>query len=314
MATAEPSTIVEEGFLDLQVNGYAGVDFNSDTLTLDELRSACQRLADDSVAGILATVITADIERMLARLRRIVSLRQQDPLIGQIIWGLHIEGPFLRPESGYVGAHPPQYVRAADVGMMQTLLDAAGGLARIVTLAPEQDAGFQVTRLLANKGMIVSAGHCDPSTETLFAAIDAGLSMFTHLGNGCPALLPRHDNIIQRVLSLADRLWITFIADGAHVPFAALGNYLRIVGSDRAIIVTDAIAAAGMGPGRYRVGDVDAVVGADLVPRLSSNPQHLAGSALTMPRAANNLRQHLNLTETEIAKLCGGNARRVVGR
>jgi N-acetylglucosamine-6-phosphate deacetylase len=314
MATAEPSTIVEEGFLDLQVNGYAGVDFNSDSLTLDELRSACQRLADDGVAGILATVITADLDRMVSRLKRVVSLREEDPLVGKIIWGLHIEGPFLRPEPGYVGAHPPQHVRAADVGMMQTLLDAAGGLARIVTLAPEQDAGFQVTRLLANKGIIVSAGHCDPSAETLSAAIDAGLSVFTHLGNGCPALLPRHDNVIQRVLSLADRLWITFIADGAHVPFAALGNYLRVVGSDRAIIVTDAIAAAGMGPGQYRVGDVEAIVGADLVPRLSSNPQHLAGSALTMPRAASNLRQHLKLTETEITNLCGGNARSVVGR
>ena len=142
---------------------------------------------------------------------------------------------------------------------MRRLLDAAGGLTRIVTLAPEQDDGFQVIRMLAKEGIVVSAGHCDPSREMLCGAIDAGLAMFTHLGNGCPVLMERHDNIIQRVLSLADRLWITFIVDGRTFPFPRAGNYLRCAGSGRAIVVTDAVAAAGMGPGRYRCGDVEAL-------------------------------------------------------
>lgn len=302
-----PPTADDLGFVDLQVNGYAGVDFNSDGLSAEELHRACERLVDDGVAGILATVITADLERMEARLRRLVSLRAQDGLAREVIWGIHIEGPFLRPDVGYVGAHPREHVRPIDVGTMRRLLDAAGGLTRIVTLAPEQDEGFRAVRMLANESVVVSAGHCDPSRETLLGAMDAGLSMFTHLGNGCPVMMDRHDNIIQRALSLADRLWITFIADGAHVPFAALGNYLRCAGTGRAIVVTDAIAAAGMGPGRYQVGDVEAIVEDELVPRLASDPRHLAGSALTMRRAADNLRRELKLSEEEIARLCVGN-------
>ena len=158
---------------------------------------------------------------------------EQDPLVREVIWGIHIEGPFLNETPGYVGAHPPQAVRPADVDAMKRLLEAAGGLARLVTLAPERDPGSKVVRYLARQKVLVSAGHCDPSFDELRAAIDAGLSLFTHLGNGCPMMLPRHDNIIQRVLALRDRLTIMFIADGVHVPPLALGNYLRLAGIER---------------------------------------------------------------------------------
>ena len=171
-----------------------------------------------------------------------------------VIWGIHIEGPFINETPGYVGAHPPRAVRPADVDAMKRLLDAAGGLTRLVTLAPERDSGMKLVRHLADEKILVSAGHCDPSLDQLRAAIDAGLSMFTHLGNGCPLLLDRHDNIIQRVLSLRERLTICFIADGVHIPPMALGNYLRLVGIERSVVVTDAICAARLGPGRYTPG------------------------------------------------------------
>ena len=128
---------------------------------------------------------------------------------------------------------------------------AGGGLVKLVTLAPERDPQFATTRWLVDQGIRVAAGHCDPPIDTLRGAIDNGLSLFTHLGNGCPPTLPRHDNVIQRVLSQSERLWICFIADGVHVPFVALTNYLRCVGLDRAIVVSDAISAAGLGPGEY---------------------------------------------------------------
>ncbi len=303
MQTARP----QDGFVDLQVNGYAGVDFNSDALTLDELRSACLRLRQDKVAGVLATIITADIEQMEARLRRIVAIRERDPLIREVIWGLHIEGPFISPQPGYVGAHPAQHVQPADLTLMLRLLDAASGLTRIVTLAPEFDRDLQVTQALIRENIVVSAGHCNPSMEQLRAAIDVGLSMFTHLGNGCAKVIDRHDNVIQRVLSLSDELWITFIADGVHIPFYVLRNYLRIVGLERAIIVTDATAAAGMSVGRISIGNLLAEVGADGVPRLVADPQYLAGSALTMQLAADNLRSQLHLSQHDIKLLCQSN-------
>ena len=302
----------DSSYFDLQVNGYAGVDFNKDDLTPDELHLACQRLRADGYGGILATVITEDVSRMALRLANLAKHRERDPLAREMIPGFHIEGPLLNDTPGYRGAHPPDAMRPANADEMKRLRDAAGGLARIVTLAPERDPQFQVTRLLSDAGVVVSAGHCDPSLDTLDAAIDAGLRMFTHLGNGCPMQMHRHDNVIQRVLSLADRLWVCFIADGAHVPFFALRNYLKVVGFERAIVVSDAVAPAGLGPGRYSFGRWELLIGDDLVAR-APDGSHLIGSAVTMTRQADNLRQHVGLTAEQVTRLTRDNPRRAIG-
>ncbi|MFV2068676.1 MAG: N-acetylglucosamine-6-phosphate deacetylase [Pirellulales bacterium] len=298
-------------FVDLQVNGYAGADFNSDDLSVDAMRAACRRLRADGVAGILATVITDRPAAMLDRLARIAALRDQDPLIADVVWGIHIEGPFLNAEPGYIGAHPVDAARPADADFTRQLLEAAGGLTRIFTLAPECDPRFEVTRLLADEGIIVSAGHCNPDLETLRRAIDAGLSMFTHLGNGCPLQLHRHDNVIQRALNLADHLWIGLIADGVHVPYPALANYLRCAGLDRALVVTDAISAAGLGPGTYQFGGQQVLVDEQLA-TWSADRSHLMGSAGTMPRTAQNLRTALELTDQQVAQLTSDNPRKIL--
>jgi N-acetylglucosamine-6-phosphate deacetylase len=300
------------GYVDLQVNGYADTDFNADKLNAETVQAACDRLRADGVAGILATVITADIDAMCRRLSNIVRVRDEDPGIAEMIWGIHIEGPFLNEEAGYIGAHPVACARSADVESMKRLLEAAGGLARIVTLAPERDADAQVTKMLVRDGVRVAAGHCNPSLDQLRAGLDAGLSLFTHLGNACPLMLPRHDNIIQRVLSLSHRLSIGFIADGVHVPFVALRNYLKCCGIDRAFIVTDAIRGAGKGPGEYWLGDRRVVIDENLA-TWSADRSHLVGSAGTMPRSHELLRTDLGLSETQIQQLLSNNPRRILG-
>ena len=299
-------------YFDLQVNGYAGVDFNRDGLTADQLHRACARLEADEVDGFLATIITDDLDAMCRRLRTLAALRDRDPLARRILAGLHIEGPFINETDGYRGAHPRDAVRPADPDAMMRLLDAASGLTRIVTLAPERDPGLRVTRALAARGIIVAAGHCDPTIDELHAAIDAGLSMFTHVGNGCPADLPRHDNIIQRALSVSDRVWLTFIADGAHVPFVALGNYLRLTGPDRAIVVTDAIAPAGLGPGRYTMGRWELTIGDDMVARMPGSAQ-LVGSGATMKHCWSHLTNMLGLPEPMARRLTSDNPRKAIG-
>jgi N-acetylglucosamine-6-phosphate deacetylase len=299
-------------YFDLQVNGYAGVDFNKDDLTPDELHLACQRLRADGYGGILATFITEDVSRMALRLTHLAKHRERDPVAREMIAGVHIEGPFLNDAPGYRGAHPPDAMHPADADEMKRLLDAAAGLTRVVTLAPERDSGLRVTRLLSDGGVVVSAGHCDPSLDVLNAAIDAGLQMFTHLGNGCPMQVHRHDNVIQRVLSLAERLWVCFIADGAHVPFFALRNYLKVTGLDRAIVVSDAVAPAGLGPGRYTLGRWELLIGDDLVAR-APDGSHLIGSAVTMTRQAANLREQVALTGEQVARLTRDNPRRALG-
>jgi N-acetylglucosamine-6-phosphate deacetylase len=166
--------------------------------------------------------------------------------------------------------------------------------------------------MLCDQGVVVAAGHCDPSFDQLRAAADAGLSLFTHLGNGCPKQVDRHDNIIQRVLSLSDRIRPCFIADGAHVPFFALRNYLRTAGLERCIVVTDAVSPAGLGPGRYRIGRWELDVGPDMVVRAPGD-KHLVGSAGTMPRTLENLVQHVGLTEAQALRLTRDNPAAVLG-
>lgn len=300
------------GYVDLQVNGYADVDFNADALSAESVAAVCERLGTEGVAGILATVITADLGAMCRRLANICRVREADSAIAAMIWGIHIEGPFLNEQPGYIGAHPADAARSADVDSMKRLLEAAGGLAKIVTLAPERDAKASVIEFLSDQGVCVSAGHCNPSLDELRAAVDAGLSMFTHLGNGCPGTLPRHDNIIQRALSLSDQLVFGFIADGVHIPFVALGNYLKCCGFDRAFVVTDAIRGAGMGPGEYTIGDLRVVVDENLA-TWSADRSHLMGSAGTMRRSEENLRRDLRLTDDQIKKLMIDNPRRILG-
>jgi N-acetylglucosamine-6-phosphate deacetylase len=300
------------GYVDLQVNGYADVDFNADQLDAQRVSAVCERLRKDGVAGILATVITADVDAMCRRLGNIARVRDQERSIADTIWGIHIEGPFLNEEAGYIGAHPANAARPADADTMKRLLDAAGGLTRIVTLAPERDADAGVTKLLVEQGVRVSAGHCNPNLNQLRASIDAGLSLFTHLGNACPMMLPRHDNIINRALALADRLHIGFIADGIHVPWVALGNYLKCCGLDRAFVVTDAICGAGLGPGEYQIGDQRVIIDENLA-TWSADRSHLVGSAGTMPRSRDLLRSELGLSEDQLRKLVIENPQKILG-
>ncbi len=298
--------------LDLQVNGYAGTDFNGDDLTAEALRTACEALEEDGAAEILATFITDEIPVLERRMRRLVELREADDLAKRMIAGIHIEGPFISPETGYVGAHPKKSVKPANIEDTKRLLDAAGGLARLVTLAPEHDAQFHVTEFLAHNGITVSAGHCNPSFDQLKAATGHGLSMFTHVGNGCPMQMHRHDNVIQRALALSDRLWLCFIPDGVHVDFFALKNYLKCAGAERSIFVTDAISAARLGPGRYTLAGWDLQIGEDLVAR-SPDGSHFVGSTVTLPRIMTNGLQKLELSKAELALLLDHNPRQALG-
>jgi N-acetylglucosamine-6-phosphate deacetylase len=136
--------------------------------------------------------------------------------------------------------------------------------------------------------------------------------MFTHVGNGCPMQMNRHDNIVQRVLSLRDRIWLCFICDGAHIPFYTLRNYIDLGGIDRCCAVTDAIAPAGLGPGKYTVSRWELVIDEDMVAR-APDRSHLVGAAITMPQTVANLINKVGLTESQARQLASANPRRAIG-
>lgn len=299
------------GFVDLQVNGYAGVDFNADSLSEQQMIDVCRKLTEHNVDHILATVITAPLDKMIARIDRIVDLLESNSEIASLVSGLHIEGPFLNPADGYVGAHPVDAVIPATVDPMNRLLEAGRGMVRLVTLAPECDADCAVTKMLSESEIVVAGGHSDASLDVLSRAVDNGMRMFTHLGNGCPALLPRHDNIVQRVLSLSDRLTISFIADGHHIPGFALRNYLDQVPDDNIVIVSDAINAAGLGPGEYKLSDQVVYVDPDGATWAECRT-HYAGCSTPLYRMAAWLESDLAISPQRIERWTSDNPARLI--
>lgn len=285
---------------DFQVNGFAGVDFQSDTLTAADLRRAVDALARDGVAGIFLTLITAREAVLCTRFRRIEEMRASDPAIARMIRGYHLEGPWLRAEPGYCGAHPPALMCAPSVAAFAQLQAAAGGRIRLVTLAPEWPGSAGVITHLTQSGVHVSLGHTNATAAEIDAAIRAGARFCTHLGNGTPGTLPRHDNIIQRLLA-RDELTACFIPDGIHLPPFVLQNFFRAKPAGRALFTTDAMAAAGAPPGRYSLGDLAMTVGGDGVVRGPNGG--FAGSSLTPSRGVELTAKFLGLDEAT-ARTC----------
>ncbi|UCH66331.1 MAG: N-acetylglucosamine-6-phosphate deacetylase [Ignavibacterium sp.] len=295
----------------MQVNGYAGVDFNSLNLTDEQLHIACKKLVEDNVEGILATIITDDFDAMLKKIKNLVKLIRQDNFVRSVIRGIHIEGPFLNPEEGYRGAHPKEFIIPADINKAKQFQIKGEGFIKLFTLAPESDPQFMTTRFFAESDVVVSAGHTNASLDELNAAIDNGLKTFTHLGNGSPVVLPRHNNIINRVLSLSDKIYISFISDGIHIPEFVLSNYLQIVGFERAIIISDSTAAASASPGTYSVSNINIEVGEDKIVR-ESGKQNLAGSAVTLKESQKILKKLLALEESDLNAILCENAKKLL--
>lgn len=302
-----------ESTLDLQINGAFGVDFAASDLTVAELESCCERLEGEGVAHFLATLITDSIPNLALALRRLCRMRHESQRVERMLLGFHVEGPFLSSVAGFVGAHDPARTKDANVADMEILWEAAEGLIRLVTLAPERDRDGEVTAWLAQRGCVVSIGHSDASLLQIETAIEAGASLVTHYGNGCPQLLGRHDNILQRLLYFKERLMFTLIADGVHLPSFFLENVRRVIGESRLIVVSDAIHAAGCDGGEYWLAGRPIRVGEDGIPR-TLDGLYLAGSGWTQRRMDRWLATELGWSIETRSRLLCENPRAVLGR
>jgi len=264
--------------IDVQVNGYAGVDFQQDNLTEADLLKAVRGLQTDGCGQILLTLITDEWSRLLARLKHIRALRNANAELQAGIVGWHIEGPFLSPEPGFKGAHNAAVMCDATVKHIDELLAVTEGDPVLLTVASERAGSIEAIRYAASKGIKISLGHTNASAESIAATTQAGAVGFTHLGNGCPRTLDRHDNIVWRVLD-QQALTVGIIPDRIHVSPEPFRLFYRTLGAEKIYYTTDAMAAAGAPPGRYRIGAVEVEVGADQVVRLPGQ-QNFAGSAL----------------------------------
>jgi N-acetylglucosamine-6-phosphate deacetylase len=279
------------GFLDLQVNGFAGVDFNDPATGIDRVQHAVAALRARGVTQFLPTIISAPLERFERCARTLLQAR------AAAVVGIHLEGPYISPEDGPRGAHRREDVAPASVEDFKRRQGAADGRIRLVTLAPEVAGAIGLIEYLRTSGVRVAIGHTGATPEQVRDAVRAGASLSTHLGNGCAQMLPRHPNFLWEQLA-ADELTASLIVDGHHLPAATVKSMIRAKTPGRVVLVTDAIAAAGQPPGEYQLGEVR--VRLDESGRVAVPGQpNLAGSALSMDRAVGNVVRFAGVTLEE---------------
>jgi N-acetylglucosamine-6-phosphate deacetylase len=300
------------GFIDLQVNGFAGVDFNSPSASPEDIESAIVAIASTGVTRFFATVITGDPDHMTAALRNLAGARETLEH-GSAMEAFHVEGPYISPEDGPRGAHPKQWVRPPDIEEFRRLQDAAQGNIRLMTLAPEWPEAPGFIEQLSRQGVVAAIGHTQATAQQIRDAVSVGARMSTHLGNAGTSSLPRRDNYLFAQLA-EDRLAASFIMDGHHLSESFVKIALRTKGVERSVLVTDAVAPAMCDPGPYELGGVDVQLHEDGHVTLRGDGvdnARLAGSTLRMDHAISNVMNVADLSLTQAITMATSNAARV---
>jgi N-acetylglucosamine-6-phosphate deacetylase len=283
------------GFIDLQVNGYKDVDFSSGQLTKKQCEYACRELLKTGTAGFLVTVVTSS-EDIYKRNFEIISEVIEDKEFQNKLLGIHAEGPFISGTSGAVGAHNPEWVKKPSIEFFEKMQTWANGNIKMATIAAELEGSEQLTRYLREKNIAVSLGHQMAGYDDLKRLYKAGAGSVTHLGNGMPNQVPRHNNQILAALAVKN-LKALIITDGHHLPEQVIRAVINAKGIDNVIVTSDAAPLAGMKPGKYNVLGNDAVLEEN---GLLHNPekQCMVGSSATMLECINHL-AGLNILNSE---------------
>ena len=277
----DKSLLIAPGLTDLQVNGYAGLDLNTDPLLPETVRDISVKLWNEGVTTFFPTIITNSSENISRSVRAISDACSRFPEAAGAVGGIHLEGPFISPEDGARGAHPAEYVRPPDWKLFREWQEACGGMIRIITLSPEWPEAAGFIRRAAESGVTVAIGHTSATPGQIREAIAAGATLSTHLGNGSHQMLPRHRNYIWEQLA-ADELYASMISDGFHLPDAVMKVFLRMK-PGRIVLVSDATSLTGMPPGDYIThigGEVTLTKAGKL--HVKGNPDMLAGSGKSL--------------------------------
>ena len=297
-------------YADLQINGFMGVDFSAPDLTEDQFLKTAEHIFESGTSLFLPTLVTSSREVYLRNLGIMHQAAETHGLLEQIP-GAHLEGPFISPKPGAVGAHIPEYVIPPDAAFFDEILDRSGGYVKLLTVAAEIPGMDSFISHAVSRGVAVSCGHQLAGSGDLRRAAKAGATLLTHLGNGCPNLIDRHRNMIWAGMA-CDELTAMIIADGHHLPVELIKCIFRTKGPDRVVVTSDAAPIAGFPPGRYFCWNNDAVLEPD---GLFHNPEKgcLVGSSASLKNCADHLRTLDFLTEEDIVKMTCTNPRKMIG-
>ncbi|MGI9110993.1 MAG: N-acetylglucosamine-6-phosphate deacetylase, partial [Gaiellaceae bacterium] len=272
------------GLVDLQVNGYRGLDLNTLPLVPELVERLAIELQSQGVTSFLPTLVSNADNEIEQALVAIATACSRSSSTRAAVLGVHLEGPFISPKDGPRGAHDAAHVKAPDWELLQRWQEAAQGMIRMITVAPEWPGAVPFVARCVESGITVAIGHTAATAEQVRGAIAAGARISTHLGNGTHPQLPRHPNYLWEQLA-RDELWASVIADGFHLPDSVIKVILKVKGR-RAIVVSDAVSLSGMPPGNYETpigGEVVLTPAGKL--HLRQSPELLAGSAQMLPTA-----------------------------
>ncbi len=279
-AEASELPFVSPGFFDIQINGYGGIWFCSETLTVDQVVAVTQALVDKGIARFFPTLITASFEALEHGFSVLRQACRNNAVVERCVAGYHLEGPYISAEDGPRGAHPLQHVRPADWSEFSRLQAASGNRIRLVTLAAEAENAVEFIGRCRADGVVVALGHMAANSHQIRDAVQAGAQLSTHLGNGAHGNLPRHPNYLWDQLA-EERLWASVIADGWHLPDAVLQCVLKCKTLQKTILTCDVSGYAGCEPGRYEDENVAVEVLNDGRLVVADQRQFLAGSGAT---------------------------------
>ena len=298
------------GFIDVQVNGFLGVNFSEDSLSESEFIRVSKELLNRGTAAFLPTIITASEEDYKRNLPILVKAMKSTELGGRAL-GIHAEGPFLSNKPGAVGAHNPDWVKAPSIEFFKKMQEWADGQIKILTIAAENEGAAELTKYAVSQGVTVSLGHHLATYDDLRRCADAGATLLTHLGNGIPNEVNRHQNAIWSGMA-CDGLTAMIITDGHHLPPPVIKSIIRAKGIDNTIITSDASPIAGMPPGEYFTLNNRAVIEEN---GLLHNPDKkcLVGSSATILQCVNYLASLGFLTPEEIVQVAFTNPLKAIG-
>lgn len=311
-AAEQALPVVAPGFVDLQINGYAGREFNDPQLTAEKIREVALAMDACGCTSFLATCTTDSFEVLANSFAVMSRAIDEVPEIAARIPGFHCEGPWISPLDGPRGAHPKQHVRVPSLDEWNRLQDAARGKIKLLTISPEYDEAIPLISAAAQAGVLIAIGHTNATSDQIAAAVDAGARMSTHLGNGAHPQIKRHPNYIWDQLA-NDQLVASLIVDGHHLPPAVVKSMIRAKGSHRCVLVSDVTSMGGMPPGTYAtgLGNLEVLESGKLV--VAGQRDILAGASLlldtcvaqVMRFAGVNLTTAIDMATAQPAELIG---------
>ncbi len=297
------------GLIDIQVNGYHGVEFGSPKLTVEDVRTATSAMYREGVTTYLPTIITTSKDRLIRNFR-ILAEASEEPDLKETIPGFHLEGPYISPEDGFRGAHSKEWVKPPDWDEFLEVYEASGEKIKIVSLAPEVEGALKFIEQCAKLDIVISLAHHNASAGRIREAIQAGASLVTHLGNGIANTIHRHENPLWAQLAY-DELQISIIADGFHLTPEEILTFYKVKGEQGTILVSDTTQLAGMPAGEYE-WDGKKVVLED--PGVIKLPEQnvLAGAAAPLRRGVEHFMDVTGADMDTAFRLASGNPARLL--